>query len=607
MKQHRLILTAMTFFALCTVAFTGKTMAQADGTEGNPFLVATVADLQKVGSGTDGWTLSAHYRQTADIDLSSLNWTPIGDNDNQFRGTYDGYGYSISNLTASHQTRDCVGLFGYTSGVVIRNVALLNAFVRGKEYVGGIVGRNGNSTVENCYVTGSIEGENTVGGIAGISYSSGIIQNCYTTCSVTASSMHAGGIAAVNSLNGKVQYCYATGIISAETGYPCGIVGQQGGNDNTGYQLTCCVALNTKVSEVSASGMASIGRITGTTIPATPSDVLSNNYGRNDMVLMRGGNPVTAVSDAADIHGADVTANNYEGANSGTWWSSTAGFSSEHWSFAAGRLPLLNVFSLITTASATVTAPVGGANAYSYDIISGDSSKYTVEVNSWYSGDTQMAIGDTFVAGEQYRVVVEFRRKTGYTFADTLATTINGIAGSKMFITASLALFEVTLTAAEVSHTITATAGANGTISPSGAVTVTEGEDQTFTLTANSGYRIDQVLIDGTNNPAAATAGSYTFENVTGNHTIDVSFKATTGISEVSANAISIYPNPTDGKLFIESGDLHMEKVEVLDITGRTVLTSHETEINISHLSAGTYFVKLKTDKGGVVKKVIKE
>ena len=83
--------------------------------------------------------------------------------------------------------------------------------------------------------------------------------------------------------------------------------------------------------------------------------------------------------------------------------------------------------------------------------------------------------------------------------------------------------------------------------------------------------------------------------------------RATVGIAESTATQINIYPNPTTWELKIESGELKVEKVEILDITGKTVLTSRETTINISQLSTGTYFMKLKTDKGELTKKVIKE
>ena len=74
-------------------------------------------------------------------------------------------------------------------------------------------------------------------------------------------------------------------------------------------------------------------------------------------------------------------------------------------------------------------------------------------------------------------------------------------------------------------HTITATAGANGSISPSGAVEVTEGDDRVFTITANEGYEVDTLKVDGTNVDAAV---SYTFTNVTADHTIAVTFREKT-------------------------------------------------------------------------------
>ncbi|MDR0247250.1 MAG: hypothetical protein LBI16_02485 [Burkholderiales bacterium] len=73
-------------------------------------------------------------------------------------------------------------------------------------------------------------------------------------------------------------------------------------------------------------------------------------------------------------------------------------------------------------------------------------------------------------------------------------------------------------------YAIVASAGANGSIVPNGTVTVSEGTNVTFTITADDGYSIASVLIDGTNNPAAVASGSYMFTNVTGNHTIVAAF-----------------------------------------------------------------------------------
>ncbi len=82
-----------------------------------------------------------------------------------------------------------------------------------------------------------------------------------------------------------------------------------------------------------------------------------------------------------------------------------------------------------------------------------------------------------------------------------------------------------TVTCSLSSHTITASAGAGGSISPSGDVQVDHGTNKTFTMTPNTGYKISQVLVDGVNNPEAVANGSYTFTNVTANHTISATFE----------------------------------------------------------------------------------
>ena len=70
--------------------------------------------------------------------------------------------------------------------------------------------------------------------------------------------------------------------------------------------------------------------------------------------------------------------------------------------------------------------------------------------------------------------------------------------------------------------TITASAGSGGSISPTGAITVNYGDSKTFTITPNSGYKISNVKVDGGSVGAVST---YTFTNVTSNHSIEVLFE----------------------------------------------------------------------------------
>ena len=95
--------------------------------------------------------------------------------------------------------------------------------------------------------------------------------------------------------------------------------------------------------------------------------------------------------------------------------------------------------------------------------------------------------------------------------------------------TAPLAVDNVKLMAVEDGpvarkYTITATAGEGGSITPAGEVSVKEGASQTFTITASEGYAIADVLVDG---QSVGAVDSYTFENVTANHTIAAVFTRT--------------------------------------------------------------------------------
>ena len=111
------------------------------------------------------------------------------------------------------------------------------------------------------------------------------------------------------------------------------------------------------------------------------------------------------------------------------------------------------------------------------------------------------------------------------------AWAISGLGGEQkqpgdiITITSETYIYAVWEVIPVTNYTITATAGANGTISPSGEVTVAEGEDKTFTITANSGYHIKDVKVNGSSVGAVAT---YTFNDVAANATITVEFEVDT-------------------------------------------------------------------------------
>ena len=110
------------------------------------------------------------------------------------------------------------------------------------------------------------------------------------------------------------------------------------------------------------------------------------------------------------------------------------------------------------------------------------------------------------------------------TEGQSVTTTLKAIAVKDGMQDSEVKTFTYTINIPKpiVKHTITATAGANGSISPSGKVEVVEGADQAFSITANEGYEIESLKVDGA---AVSTATSYIFTNVRAAHTIEATFK----------------------------------------------------------------------------------
>ena len=88
----------------------------------------------------------------------------------------------------------------------------------------------------------------------------------------------------------------------------------------------------------------------------------------------------------------------------------------------------------------------------------------------------------------------------------------------------------IAVAAAPATYTITASSGANGSVTPSGVTTVNSGASQAYVITPNTGYYVAGVLVDGV---SAGAVTSYTFSNVTANHTISATFAANTGTTYV--------------------------------------------------------------------------
>lgn len=101
-------------------------------------------------------------------------------------------------------------------------------------------------------------------------------------------------------------------------------------------------------------------------------------------------------------------------------------------------------------------------------------------------------------------------------------------------------------------YTIKATAGTNGSISPSGWTSVRDGRDQTFTITPDKGYAVAKVLVDG---KSVGAVKSYTFKNVTEDHTIEAIFMKSNGNPQTG-----VFVDVAEGSYYEEAIDWAVEK-----------------------------------------------
>ena len=149
-----------------------------------------------------------------------ITWTPIADcmedHTTQYSGTFDGNNKTVSGLYFNNGNSIRIGLFGSSEADGnIKNVGVVDSYFKGKDFVGGVCGRN-DGTITNCYNAGNltaIDPSAAIGGICG--YNGGTIANCYNTGTVTAT----GSIASVGGVCGcsiaPISNCYNIGTVTA--------------------------------------------------------------------------------------------------------------------------------------------------------------------------------------------------------------------------------------------------------------------------------------------------------------------------------------------------------------------------------------------------------
>jgi len=161
-------------------------------------------------------------------------------------------------------------------------------------------------------------------------------------------------------------------------------------------------------------------------------------------------------------------------------------------------------------------------------------------------------------------------------------------------------------------YIIVATADSGGTITPSGSIPVAEGNNQSFTIAANTGYHIDSVVVDGVNQGVIT---NYTFTNVTAGHAISAYFSINTYLITASAGAngsiapsgsISVNHGSNQGFTIAADSGYHIDSV-VVDGVDQGPLPSYTfTNVTANHsiaayFSITNYTITASADSGGAI------
>ena len=212
-----------------------KDKGYTDDGQGN-YIVTTAEGLKAVADIANNGNLGINITLTENINLTDMEWTPIGTNyNNAYTGIFDGNGKTITGLTVTGSDQ-YAGLFGRIgSGGTVKNVVLEGVQITSDNSLGSVGGVAGYSygNIEYCSVSGSVSvsGISDVGGVVGYQVG-GSITGCSSSATVKGT-QRAGGMAGVTNSGASLTGCYATGDVTVEndgtdTYFAGGVVGSNG-------------------------------------------------------------------------------------------------------------------------------------------------------------------------------------------------------------------------------------------------------------------------------------------------------------------------------------------------------------------------------------------
>ena len=189
--------------------------------EGHPSACAKIADdVQEIDMSS-----VCHVADT-EKQVAELSWTPIGNSDNMYQGTFDGNGKTIKNLYINATTTN-IGFFGYAiKGGSIKNITFNNAKVNSSgNYTGILAGYEENCIIKNIKTLAncSVKGKESVGGIAG--RANGDISNCENHAIVNGRFSVGGVVGSHVGVNNSITSCANYGAVTSTGSQAGGMVG----------------------------------------------------------------------------------------------------------------------------------------------------------------------------------------------------------------------------------------------------------------------------------------------------------------------------------------------------------------------------------------------
>ena len=228
------------------------------GTSAHPYIIRNVEDMKELSSNVaTGNTFENYYFEVVTDEsqfIFDTSYKPIGSKSTQFAGYFNGNGVDMNlNINSGN---DYIGLFGYYRSGIIENISISGTVI-GNNYVGGLIGFQESGNISNIYNTANISATGSyAGGIIGYFYG-GTVKNIYNRGNVEAND-YSGGISSYSKVD-NISYGYSAGSISANTANTYGSVSNYTTGKYVYYDLTVIAkSLIDKTNKPVVSGSTNI-------------------------------------------------------------------------------------------------------------------------------------------------------------------------------------------------------------------------------------------------------------------------------------------------------------------------------------------------------------